>query len=461
MAEGLKRTAELTQLLKAVVESLNSADVSYAILRNHEELPQYTRHDLDILVEKGSMSAAAKSISHAAKDVGWIRVADMSQLDCRSLFFVHSNTATAQYMTVDLVIGLPWGWLPTVRTDNVLRTRVTSRGFSVASEGCDAAMRLAKEIFRRTTPKSNAQRIIVAGARRDPDGFAACFDGLISSSLTSEMLRHAQSGDIAALCGSSQKWRRSLIWRYHLQQPFTAAWRLVRYFTTDRRRWHGRSIGTFIAFVGPDGSGKTSLADGLHAGMGELLFKGCKRFHMHFGHLPTLGTISTKLTGKRPTQIDFTQKHAGSDVEPHPTWRSILYLVYYTMDFALGHLTVRRAKSRGCLLIFDRYFYDYYFQKRNRRLPNWLIRTASYLVPKPDIAIRPTASASYIYRRKPELDEAEIRIQLKIADSVISALPPYVAKTSIDTTCAPHDAIGRAESAIASLLTGRKGSSRE
>lgn len=96
-----------------------------------------------------------------------------------------------------------------------------------------------------------------------------------------------------------------------------------------------------------------------------------------------------------------------------------------------------RAVRAGELVILDRCFYDYFFQRQNRNLPHWLLWAIAFVVPKPRLFIVLEADPSVIHSRKPDLDIEEIREQYEILSRVSSRLPNVV---WLRTDCALTDA---------------------
>ncbi len=87
------------------------------------------------------------------------------------------------------------------------------------------------------------------------------------------------------------------------------------------------------------------------------------------------------------------------------------YVAYYALDLFIGRLKLRRMRAQWNLIIFDRSFYDYYFQLGYGKCPRWFLNLLGILVPKPDLAIFLDRDAREIYESKPELTVEEIERQ--------------------------------------------------
>lgn len=171
--------------------------------------------------------------------------------------------------------------------------------------------------------------------------------------------------------------------------------------------------GFFLVLIGSDGAGKSTISDGLINGIANRdVFKGYVYYHSNVGLLPQLKyfkNVFCKIKSNR-TLPEKTSELPGM-VEPHPLWRSLVYLSYYSLDYMLGFVKIRKQMNQDNLVIFDRYFYDFFYQRQNRKLPSWLLWFCHYFIPKPDLVVCLRAAPETIHNRKPELSIEEIAQQ--------------------------------------------------
>lgn len=163
--------------------------------------------------------------------------------------------------------------------------------------------------------------------------------------------------------------------------------------------------GYFVVIVGPDGSGKSTVARLLES---ELRggFRRTRKFHWRPGLFPKL----------RRSQGSDTQ----SPVQPpstthYPTALSFLRFAYYLTDFILGYwVAIYATSAQTGLVIGERYFLDVLVNpsRYGFNLPKWILRAASALVPAPDLTILLEGDPAKIFARKPELDPSEIAFQI-------------------------------------------------
>lgn len=213
--------------------------------------------------------------------------------------------------------------------------------------------------------------------------------------------------------------RRS-IWEY-ITRPTPLAKRIQRmptriylfsalraFFSNTRRR-----SGALIVLAGPDGSGKTTIGDGITQ-QGKRQFFAASFYHFSINLFPRL----QRLRGKQVKGPDYTLADSGTSAPIQPTWRSVIYTLYYGLELLLGTNSILRRHLRmGRLCVFDRYFHDYFFQRSYRNAPRWLVRLFLQFTPRPDLVVYCHGDPGLIYARKPELSPQEILTQQGLIES--------------------------------------------
>lgn len=172
--------------------------------------------------------------------------------------------------------------------------------------------------------------------------------------------------------------------------------------------------GRFIVIAGPDGTGKTTLADALAAAVPDG--SQVRRFHHRIGVLPV------REAARRPT----TTPH---DQPIYPGWLAAIKVAYLAVDQIVGWVAVVRPHVRsGGWVILERGWRDIVVDPRRYRLPpgGTLARRLGRMLPQPDLTVVLDAPASLIRERKAELTAAEIERQRAAWREIAGADPRVV-----------------------------------
>tara|TARA_Y200000002_G_C22681945_1_gene664458 strand:- start:1077 stop:1688 length:612 start_codon:yes stop_codon:yes gene_type:complete len=164
-----------------------------------------------------------------------------------------------------------------------------------------------------------------------------------------------------------------------------------------------------IVIIGPDGCGKTTIANELC----NILSKRNITTHhlaMNFEILPKLGDITNFLTNSKPKERHKEgEMYVGMKDMPNSTLKGMIISTWYSLDYFFGRYKLLKWKSD--VVIFARYFYDYSYQRVHINTPKWYLKILEILIPKPDFIFTLDRDAKNIFELKPELSVREIERQ--------------------------------------------------
>jgi thymidylate kinase len=193
--------------------------------------------------------------------------------------------------------------------------------------------------------------------------------------------------------------RRAVSWRAVARAPLqTTASNLHRYLADVRLRLNPSL--PWMAVLGPDGSGKSTLVAGL-----------CDTWPR------SLGSIHTHHL--RPHRLNRRGGPSGPVVDPHgQPPRGIVTstgaLMFVVVDWWIGYWThVARQRANQGFVVFDRHLLDVSVDPRRYRYGGavWLVRVACRFVPRPDVIVVLDASPAVVRARKQEVSLGESRRQ--------------------------------------------------
>jgi thymidylate kinase len=158
-----------------------------------------------------------------------------------------------------------------------------------------------------------------------------------------------------------------------------------------------KPTGLVIAFMGPDGSGKTTIINGVKKDLAEV-FRQHKQYHLF-----PKGGIETP-----PTINPHGQK-------PRGYFGSLAKLFYFLGLYSIGYwFKVYPLKIKSTLVIFDRYYHDILVDPkryRNGTSKTWT-KLIGYIIPKPDVWILLDVPGDVIQKRKAEVTPVESKRQV-------------------------------------------------
>ena len=157
--------------------------------------------------------------------------------------------------------------------------------------------------------------------------------------------------------------------------------------------------GMDIVLLSPDGGGKTTILNALKE-YGVTSFSGVERKYVRPGLFQNIGQYKPNA---KPEMADNPNPHGR---EPDGLVKSWIRFLIYLVDFTVGYyLKVVPLKWKRKLVIFDRYYYDYFVDmyRYHYSLPKWVPKFFSVIIPKPKITFILYAQPEILYYRKREL----------------------------------------------------------
>jgi thymidylate kinase len=167
----------------------------------------------------------------------------------------------------------------------------------------------------------------------------------------------------------------------------------------------------WLAILGPDGSGKSSVLDGVERAL-EPRFAGIRRFHLR-----------PNLAGRRGGGEPVTDPHGRRNRSAPSSW---VKLAAWWLDYCFGYLLRVRPALRGrSLVLFDRYYDDLLVDPRRYRYgasPR-LAQLIGRAIPRPDVFVVLDAPAEVLHGRKSEVSTEETRRQCEAYRRLAARLP--------------------------------------
>ncbi len=217
--------------------------------------------------------------------------------------------------------------------------------------------------------------------------------------------------DEVILRSLARKARRTLMWRAYRYAPLTSLREIVTTAFALRLRPFFRPRGLCAAFIGTDGSGKTTLIEEVHKFLAPHYRDGRNKIHkLRPGLLPQINRL-VHWKGTSYTAEDCQDPHRA---KPSGRFGSGLRALWYAADCIIGWpLRVLPRRRRNSLQIFDRYYHDFLVDPERARISrnSRVIGLASKFIPRPEKMLVCVADPELITERKLELAPHEVHRQ--------------------------------------------------
>jgi thymidylate kinase len=399
---------------RALIAALSDECKAYCLLSGYENLPDSFDTDLDFMVGQDDFQRMPRIIA----EIAWRTNTRLFQsvdheITARAFLLISRCGQDFTFVQLDAAsdyrhFGSLW-----LRADEVLAGKRQDRGgLWIPSAAHEFAYYLVKRLNKRDFKEQHGAKL----HRLYEEDSQAC-DQMIARFWKGQqrraLSRMASSNNWTEMFVELEAFRRTLM--KNSAESFAQ-----RVASSPKRTLHvldriTRPTGGWIAFIGPDGAGK-SLVINFVSKQFAPAFRDVSRFHLR-----------PKLLSRKPTvDAPITNPHGRP---PRGLLASAAKIFYYAADYLLGYVfQILPAMIRTRLILFDRYIYD--LQADNKRVryggPKWLLNLAARVVPGPDLVVLLDAPAEVLRTRKQEVPFEEVARQRTAYLQIARALPSVV-----------------------------------
>ena len=385
-------TRSQADVLRILFRALTDEGVRYCVLHSYDGRTELSS-DLDLVVhlhDTGKLSGVIRAL--AAEGYQWIHRINYA-VNANYLVFAWWSEGALKSISIDIISEHRRANLMLANTDSLLQQRRERDGVWVSAPAVEFSYLLAKEILKGVLDERRELRLrALAAAVGDAEALRVAA-ALFGASRARAVVDACRAANLRALAPSLERHLRR-------SQPVATLAAICRDRVRLVRRWL-RPTGLFVALLGPDGAGKSTLVNSLLAQPAG--FRRFRVFHW------------------RPMALWHRQQDHAAD-RPHnqrvrPAWSSMLRLVAHFIDYWVGYWTiVRPAIARTGLVVFDRYFDDVIADPVRYRYggPKWWPRLLRRMTPRPDVMLILDASEDVLLSRKQECEPDQIRTQRRL-----------------------------------------------
>jgi len=404
----------IATFLVSFFKALDDAGIVWAVAHGWEGLPTYARHDVDIALERKNLKRTVSVLKKVAKETGWINYCHFKSSNLHSYWILLPGDEIS-YFQVDIFLEASMRGIPFFSSEKPLANRWRNdKGIWCMPYSYSAASVLLKELIANSKLEREARHTqVYDGVAKDREGFVA-------------LLTEAFRGD-AAFVGKVVDVVERKDWEALPQLAPTIKRKVmcprlgnlcgIAIYVFDHVRLRlFPFLRPFVALVGPDGCGKTTIADAIIKHFDHRPLCGLMKIHSDFPGAIRLRDIYKRLMSLLGRKVKFKPDPPpgtkGMGMKPPLSrMRSMFYVLYYGISLAMGRIALFRWRTFSGLLLADRYYYDYYYMRGHMNCPKWWKDVVGLIVPKPDMVFVLERPAEEIYRQKPELEVEEIKRQ--------------------------------------------------
>ena len=374
-------------------------------MRNADEVQQGDAHDVDMTVDASALKQAEELLNTTAEQMGWKKhlqtgaAHDKVNIKCYHYYMADDETQSIHILHIDIFPTFIWKGYVLLNNDallsNVAETVLYRKAAEETEAVCNLFVRLLFNGYVKDKYKDGIKQVFEA----KESAVLSLMQQFLSQETAADICRWAQQGAWQII----EKARGSIIKNIRKTAP-CHRWQYLRYLAVKALRRKG----IVVAFQGTDGSGKSTIINGLPQII-ERTFNGDTIDYYHWR--PGFIKAEKKLTDDGQ-MVSIVQPHSE---KPYGKLISLAKMGMYVLDYSLGYwCRVRWQAAKGHLVVFDRYYYDFYMDKIRYRLnvSDSIVRLCQFFIPEPDATFLLIGDAQQIFERKKEIPVEEVQAQI-------------------------------------------------
>jgi thymidylate kinase len=428
-------TQQRTEAVRRIAAVLAQSGEKYCVLHGWQFLEQRDMTDIDLAVAPEALPVLARAVEWT----GW-QIIQVINYEVGAYFFVAARTreGKGEFLCIDAITDFWDRGRLYLKNSQLLADRDQSFGLTVAAPQAEFAYLLIKKVLKGEIPDYQRSRLTTLCQTLDHRA-EETLERFFGAQYGGRLFNWLSTGNWAELHSNISKLRRVLR-RTTLIEHFGGS---ILAPLKGTKRLIGRVLrpsGLMVVLLGPDGSGKSTIAR-----------------YLQNAFVPTNGRL--RYFHFRP---DLLRRNL-DEVDPNPHLRairstlgSLFKLVYLLFDDIIGyHLFVRPRLVRSDLVVFDRYFPDLMVDPIRYRFgaPLWAARLAGWFIPRPDLFLVLDAPYEVLQGRKSELRTDELKVLRSRYGTLAASLNNAVL---LDASDDPIRVAEAASAAIRERLHGRQ-----
>lgn len=395
------------KLLNAVFHCLNKVDLDYCVQNNYQAMPEEIPSDIDIFYR----NATEYDLDRIVLDIATIcdlRVVQKTTMGYWGFVYMFNkaNPKKGFQLQLDFQREFSPPNFPNVYNgDSFLNNKQKFKSFFIPQASDEIKFTLIRRIIKNDFNQSRLDYICHLYDSASDD----CnhkLQEIFPKKIYDLVLQMINNKDIAIFNSNKRTFYNYVKSESKANATFSKKIKQLKFNLIYQ--FSSRIInpmGLTIAFISPDGGGKSTIIEAITTTC-KGCFHGIEKIYFRPRLFKNLGSYKPiNPQGEAPSNPD---PHG---VKSNGVLKSTVRFLFYNLDFLLGYFfKIYILKIKRRLIVFDRYYYDYYvdLKRYQFKLPKFLPRLFSFMIPAPDLVFILDAPAEVIYSRKQELSPEEI-----------------------------------------------------
>ena len=400
-------------LLEKVFKVINESNLDYCIQNKYEMMPEEIPSDIDMMYRDASEEDLDNLVNKVAKETGLI----VTQKICQGYFeytYIISYPCPQKYFQLQLDFYRAIsrrGYLNIMPAEEMLENKRFYKCFYVPDPYIEF-----KYMWIRRTIKHDMNNEHIEIAKKlylnNPEKYIEQLKKDFGAEVSSLVLEILDKNDVEIFNRNFEVFNSAAkrISRKNASLPVRLKYTAFMLGTViPKRIFH--KCGLSVAFIAPDGAGKSTIINRVKETVSGS-FYGVNLYYMRPHLFKNLGHYN---------KLNPTEEAATND-NPHGVvcdgvFKSAVRFFFYNLDFQLGTLLkINRKKINKQLVIFDRYYYDYFADMKRYKYspPAWFPAAFEWMIPKPDMVFVLDGNPEVLYERKKELPISELEKQCSV-----------------------------------------------
>lgn len=372
--------------LRRIFEWLNQSGIPYAVLGNSEKIPENVDGDIDLVVDENHIRTLPTWFSDLCQSVGLLWVLSVQyKTTSFAMLVAWEDQEHHEFLKFDICSEYSTHGYRLGGSTDLLKHRTLNKQnglFFVPASSASFQYYFLKKAVKQDIDSEGFAYLCQVAAELDPqklEDLIGCYFPKEKAHSMADAIRKKDMSSFRSFLTIPHRLRFS---------PF----RSIKDIHRRIRRWF-HPVGMSVLFLGPDGSGKSSVVGGVSETFSRAL---PNVIACHFR--PQWGRALNAPPRQGPL--------APHQQKPRSQVMSMLKAVYYALDHRLSYeLFIRYRLVKNALYVLDRGFEDMRVDPERYRMncPQWFLRMVSRAIPKPDLTIVLTAPPNCLNARKQEV----------------------------------------------------------